>query len=98
MMGFLDLIYASNYSWLLNLNLTYEALSIGAGSGLLISMLEKLKLILFHRSNNSDATDVKMYGSVLQEKSSFKILIISFSTTLDGDTILSLLLKLLPKN
>ena len=36
------LICGSNYNWLLNLNLTYETLWTGAGSGLLISMLEKL--------------------------------------------------------
>ena len=36
------LIYGNNYNWLLNLNLIYETLWTGAGSGLLISMLEKL--------------------------------------------------------
>ena len=36
------LIYGSTYSWLLNLNLIYEALWIWAGSSLLISMLENL--------------------------------------------------------
>ena len=36
------LICGNNENWLLNLNLTYETLWTGAGSGLLISMLEKL--------------------------------------------------------
>ena len=36
------LICGNNYNWLLNLNLTYETLWTGVGSGLLISMLEKL--------------------------------------------------------
>ena len=36
------LICASNYNWLLNLNLIYRTLWIGAGSGLLVSMLKKL--------------------------------------------------------
>ena len=36
------LICGNNYNWLLNLNLTYVTLWIGAGSGLLVSMLEKL--------------------------------------------------------
>ena len=36
------LIYGNNLIWLLNLNLIYETLWDGAGSGLLISMLEKL--------------------------------------------------------
>ena len=38
----------------------------GAGSGLLISMLEKLK--------KTGVIDAKMDGSVLKEKSSFKML------------------------
>ena len=37
------LICGNNKNWLLNLNLIYEILSTGAGSGLLISMLKKLK-------------------------------------------------------
>ena len=36
------LICGSNYNWFLNLNLICGALWTGAGSGLLISMLEKL--------------------------------------------------------
>ena len=36
------LICGNNLNWLLNLNLIYETLWTGAGSGLLISMLEKL--------------------------------------------------------
>ena len=52
------------------------------GSGLLSSMLEKLKLILFEQSNNSGAIAVKMDGSVLEEKSSFKMVGLSFSSNL----------------
>ena len=36
------LICGNNLNWLLNLNLIYETLWTGAGSGLLISMLGKL--------------------------------------------------------
>ena len=36
------LICGNNYNWLLNLNLIYKKLWTGAGSGLLISILEKL--------------------------------------------------------
>ena len=36
------LICDNNWNWLLNLNLIYETLWTGTGSGLLISMLEKL--------------------------------------------------------
>ena len=38
----MHLICGNNQNCLLNLNLTYETLWTGAGSGLLISMLEKL--------------------------------------------------------
>ena len=34
----------------------------------------KTQLVLFDLPNNTDAIDVKMDGSVLEEKSSFKIL------------------------
>ena len=36
------LICDNNHNWLLNLNLIYETLWTGAGSGFLILMLEKL--------------------------------------------------------
>ena len=42
------------------MNLTYETLWIGRGSGLLISMPEKLNLVWFDWSNNCGAIDVKM--------------------------------------
>ena len=40
----------------------------------------KSQLTLFDRSNNAGAIDVKMDGSVLEEKSSFKMLGLSFSS------------------
>ena len=46
----------------------------GAESALLISLLEKLNWFLFDPSNNTGAIDVKMDGSVLEEKSFFKML------------------------
>ena len=54
------LICGNNQNWLLNLNLTYKTLWTGAGSGLLISMLEKLNLFRL-----ICATDVKMDGSII---------------------------------
>ena len=75
------LICGNNLNWLLNLNLIYETLWTGVRSGLLISMLGKL--VLFDRSNNNGSTDVKMDGSVLEEKSSFKRLSLTFSSKLD---------------
>ena len=53
----------------------------------------KTQLVLFDRSNSTVAIDVKMdgSGSVLEEKSSFKMLRLTFSSKLDWG---SLLLKL----
>ena len=38
----------------------------------------KTQIVSFHQSNNTGAIDVKMDGSVLEEKSSFKILGVDF--------------------
>ena len=78
------LICGNNLNWLLNLNLIYETLWTGARSGLLISMLGKL--VLFDRSKNTGAIDVKMGGFVLEEQSSFKMLGLTFSSKLDWDS------------
>ena len=51
----------------------------------------KTQLISFDRSNNNDVIDVKMDGSVLEEKSTFKMLGLSFSSKLDwGSYIISI--------
>ena len=41
---------------------------------------EKAQLVLFDRSNNNGSIDVKIDGSVLEEKSSFKMLGLTFSS------------------
>ena len=41
---------------------------------------EKTQLVLLDRSTNYGSIDVKMDGSVLKEKSSFKILWLTFSS------------------
>ena len=41
---------------------------------------EKAQLVLFDRSNNNGSIDVKIAGSVLEEKSSFKMLGLTFSS------------------
>ena len=52
-------------------------------------MLEKLNL--FYQSNNIGAIDMKMYGSVLEEKYTFKMVGFSFSSKLDwGSYIISI--------
>ena len=51
----------------------------------------KTQLVLFDRSKNTGAIDTKMDGSVLEEKSSFKILGLTFSSKLDwGSYIVSI--------
>ena len=47
---------------------------------------EKTQLVPFYRSNNTGAKDVKKDGPVLKEKSSFKMLGLSFSSKLDLDS------------
>ena len=43
----------------------------------------KTQLVSFNQSNNTAAIDVKMDESLLEEKSSFKMLGLTFSSTLD---------------
>ena len=43
----------------------------------------KTQLVSFDWSNNTGSIDVKMNGSVLEEKSSFKMLGLTFSSNLD---------------
>ena len=51
----------------------------------------KTQLVLFDRSNNNGSIDVNMDGSVLEEKSSFKMLGLIFSSKLDwGSYIISI--------
>ena len=48
-------------------------------------------MVLFHRSNNIGTIDLKMDGSVLEEKASFKMLELTFSSKLDwGSYIISI--------
>ena len=57
----------------------------------------KTQLVSFDRSNNNGCIDVKMDGPVIEEKSSFKMLRLTFSSKLDWGLTLSLLLKLTPR-
>ena len=51
----------------------------------------KTQLVSFDLSNNNSSIDVKMNGSVLEEKSSFKMLGLTFSSKLDwGSYIISI--------
>ena len=69
------LICSSNLNWLLNLNLIYETLWIGWGKKWLVYFNSwKIQLVSFGQSNYNGSTYVKMDGSILEEKSSFKML------------------------
>ena len=57
----------------------------------------KTQLVSLDKSKNTDAIDVKMDGSVLEEKTSFKMLGLTFSSKLDWALTLALLLKLPPR-
>ena len=57
----------------------------------------KILLVSFDRSNNNGLIDMKMAGSVLDEKSSFKMLGLTFFSKLDYVLTSSLLLKLSPR-
>ena len=46
----------------------------------------KTHLVLFDQSNNTDVIDVKIDGSVLEEKSSFKMPGLTLSPKLDRDS------------
>ena len=49
------------------------------------------QLVSFDRSNNNGSIDVKMGGSILEEKSCFKMLGLTFSSKLDwGSYIISI--------
>ena len=43
----------------------------------------KTQLVSLEQSNNNGSIDVKMDGSILEEKSSFKMLGLNFSSKLD---------------
>ena len=52
---------------------------------------EKTQLVSFGLSNNNGSVDVKMGGSVFEEKSSFQMLGLTFSSKLDlGSYIISI--------
>ena len=59
----------------------------------------KTQLVSLDHPDNTGAIDVKMNGSVLEEKSSFKVLGLTFSSELDWGSYItvSLLLKLLQR-
>ena len=81
------LICGNNLNWLSDLRDTVDwgkkqLVDFNAG---------KTQLVLFDRSNNNGSIDVKMDGSILEEKSSFEMLELTFSSKLDwGSYIISI--------
>ena len=76
------LICDNSLNWLLNLNLIYETLDWDK-KWLVDFNAGKTQLVSFDPSNNNGSIDVKMDGSVIEEKSSFKMLGLTFSSKLD---------------
>ena len=92
------LICGNNLNCLLNLSLICETLDWGK-KWLFDFNAGKTQLVSFDRSNNTGVIDVKMDGSVLEEKSSFKMLGLTFSSKLDwGSYIISYCKNYLQKN
>ena len=88
----MHLICGSNWNWLLKLNLTYETLDWGR-KWLVDFSAGKTQLVLFDWPKNIGAIDVKMDGSVLEEKSSFKMLGLTFSSKLDWGSYIVFIAK-----
>ena len=57
----------------------------------------KTELVSFDQSNNTCFIDVKMDGSVLEEKLSFKMLGLTFSSKLDGSSCIISMAKIAPR-
>ena len=71
-------------NWLLNLNLLYQTLFVDWGKKWLVDFnATKTQLVWFYQSNNNGSIDVKIDGSVLEEKSYFTRLGLTFSSKLD---------------
>ena len=89
MIGYL--ICGNNLNWLLNLNLIYEK-TVDWGKKWLVDFnAGKTQLVSFDQSNNNSSIDVKVGGSALEEKSSFKMLGLTFSSKLGwGSYIISI--------
>ena len=75
------LICGNNLNWLLKLNLIYKTLDWGEKC-LVDFSAGKTRLVSFDWSDNNGSIDVKMDGSVLEEKPSFKMLWLTFSSKL----------------
>ena len=76
------LICGNNQNRLLNVNLIFKALDL-CRKWFVDFNAGKAQVVSFDQSNNTGAIDVKMDGSVPEEKCSFKMLGLTFSSKLD---------------
>ena len=84
------LFCGNNLNWLLNLNLINKTLDWGK-KWLSDFNVGKTQLVSFDQSNNTGSIDLKMDGSDLEDKSSFRMLGLVFSSKLDwGSCIISI--------
>ena len=74
----------NNYNWFQNLNLR-DTLDKGR-KWLVYFNADKTRLVSFCQSNNTGAIDVKIDEFVLEERSSLKMLGLSFSSKLDWNS------------
>ena len=74
------------------MNLIYKTLDWGR-KWLVNFNAGKTQLVLFDRSNNTGATNVKMDESVLEEKPSFKMVGLTFSSKLDWTSYIIAIVK-----
>ena len=86
----------NNLNWLLNLNLIYGTLE-WSKKWLVDFNTQKTQLVLFDQSNNTGSIDMKLSGSVLGEKSSFKMQGLTFSSKLDWGSYMISIAKTVPK-
>ena len=85
-------LICNNLNWLMNLNLIYNTLWTSK-KWLVDFSAGEIQQVLFDRSNNNGSIDVKMDWSVLEEKSSFKMLRLTFSSKLDCDSYITSIAK-----
>ena len=78
-------------TWLLNLNLIYD--TVDWGKWLVDLNGGETQLVSFNQSNNNGSIDVKIHGSVLEEKSSFKMFGLTFSSKLDWGSYITSIAK-----
>ena len=78
------LMCGNNYNWFQNLNLR-DTLDKGR-KWLVYFNADKTRLVSFCQSNNTGAIDVKIDEFVLEERSSLKMLGLSFSSKLDWNS------------